>query len=130
MFNETFDLVINGHVLLSGNRTGVVPLIFKQRTTKVLIITQTQFSYRNAITPSWRQLNARPDVKDIYYYTPILSVKSAFVLQNSFQFHRYNNKFKKKWQITLCKHAHALCRDVKICKMVILNENFDISHSF
>ena len=70
MINETFDLVINGHDLLSGNRTGVVPLIFKQRTTKVLIITQTQFSCRNAITPSWMRLkpvNARPDVKDIYY---------------------------------------------------------------
>ena len=37
MFNETFDLVINGHVLLSGNRTGVVLLIFMQRTTKVLV---------------------------------------------------------------------------------------------
>ena len=35
MFNETFDLAINGHILLSGNRTGVVPLIFMQRTTKL-----------------------------------------------------------------------------------------------
>ena len=35
MFNETFDLVINGHVLLLGNRTEVVPLIFMQRTTKL-----------------------------------------------------------------------------------------------
>ena len=35
MFNETLDLVINGHLLLSGNTTGVVPLIFMQLTTKL-----------------------------------------------------------------------------------------------
>ena len=73
MFNETFDLVINGHILLSGNRTGVVPLIYAVNNK---IITQTKFGCGNVITSSWMRLklvNARPDVKDINYYTPILS---------------------------------------------------------
>ena len=128
MFNENFNMVINGHVLLSGNRTKVVSLIFKQRTTKVLIITQTQFSSGNAITQSWMRLkpvNARPDVKDIYYYTPILSAPQ-YSRKECIRFTKTVFSFidiiniSSKWQITLRKHAHALCRDFKICK----NGNF------